>query len=51
MAYQKINTDYISKMVESIAKIVIYPGEDELKALAYNGLLVLNNKLKPKLYS
>lgn len=51
MAYQKLNTDYISNMVASIAPIVIYPGEDELKALAFNGLLVLSKKLKPKIYS
>lgn len=51
MAYQELNTEYIRKMVESIAKIVVYPGEDELKALAFNGLLVVNNMLKPKLYN
>ncbi len=50
MAYQKLNTDYISNMVNTIAEIVIYPGEDELKALAFNGLLVLQGQITPKEY-
>jgi len=50
MAYQELNTDYIRTMVGSLAEIVIYPGEDELKALAYNGLMVLNGRIEPKVY-
>ncbi len=51
LAHQKIHTDYISSMVDSIAEVVLYPGEDELKALAFNGLMVLDNKIKPGIYS
>jgi len=50
MAYQELNVNYISKMVGEFAEIVVYPGEDELKALAYNGLLVLRNEIQPKEY-
>ncbi len=50
MAYQEMNIDYIKKMVGSFAELVVYPGEDELKALAYNGLLVLRDEIKPKEY-
>lgn len=51
MAYQELNTNYISDMVKSLAEIVIYPGEDELKALAFNGLMVLTGQVEPKMYS
>ena len=34
--------DYIRSMVEFIAPVIVYPGEDELAALAANGLMVLN---------
>ena len=51
MAYQKLNTDYIKRLVGKFAKIVVYPGEDELKALAINGLMVLRGELEPKEYS
>lgn len=50
MAYQDLNTDYITKMVSYIAKVVIYPGEDELRALAFNGLMALNGKAEVKDY-
>ena len=33
--------EYIKKMVSFIAPVVIYPGEDEMHALAMNGLRVL----------
>lgn len=39
----KVMTDYISK-------VVVYPGEDELKALAFNGLLALDGKIEIKTY-
>ncbi|HBE40063.1 MAG TPA: butyrate kinase [Bacteroidales bacterium] len=45
MAYQRDHVDRIRKMVGFIAKIVIYPGEDELKSLAFNGLLALDGKI------
>ncbi|MBU4485857.1 MAG: butyrate kinase [Candidatus Delongbacteria bacterium] len=44
------NPDF-NKQVEErtswIAPVVIYPGEDEMAALAMNGLMVLNNEIEP----
>ena len=50
MAYQDTNIENIRAMVEFIADVVVYPGEDELKALAFNGLLALNGKIEIKTY-
>lgn len=50
IAYSKYVTEYISSMVEFIAPIVIMAGEDEMSALAMNGLLVLNGELTAKVY-
>ena len=51
MAYQEANIRSISSMVEFIAEVVVYPGEDELKSLAFNGLLALDGKIDIKTYS
>lgn len=51
MAYQDSNISYIRSMVSFIADVVIYPGEDEMKALAFNGLLALNGEITIKVYS
>lgn len=50
LAYDEDNVRIISSMVDFIAKIVVYPGEDELKSLAYNGLLALDGKIEVKTY-
>ncbi len=42
--------EYIKKMVSSIAPVIIYPGEDEMYALAMNGLMVLKGEVIPKEY-
>mgnify|MGYP001032007678 FL=1 len=44
-------TDAIAKRVQFIAPVKVYPGEDEMRALALNGLMVLNGELTPKVYS
>src|SRR5512133_305102 len=44
LAHQNSNTEYIRSMVGFIAEVVVYPGEDEMKALAFNGLLALDGK-------
>jgi butyrate kinase len=41
---------YICEMVEFIAPVAIYPGEDELAALAHNGLMLLRGTLKANCY-
>jgi butyrate kinase len=51
MAYQQSTVDDIRSMVEYISKVVVYPGEDEMKALAFNALLALDGKLEIKTYS
>ncbi len=50
MAYDKILVDYIKKMVNFIAPVVVYPGEDEMEALAMNGLMVMKGEIEPKIY-
>lgn len=50
MAYQEANINSIKVMVESIAPFIVYPGEDELKSLAFNGLLALDGKIEIKTY-
>jgi butyrate kinase len=51
MAYQESFVNRIKSMVHTISKIVVYPGEDEIKSLAFNGLLALNGKIEIKTYS
>jgi butyrate kinase len=42
--------DYIGKMVKFIAPVTIYPGEDELSALAHNGLMLLKGAIQASDY-
>jgi butyrate kinase len=51
LAHQEMLVNKIKAKVEYIARIIIYPGEDEIKALAYNGLLALDGKIEIKEYS
>lgn len=51
MAYQDSHISYIKSMVSTIARVVVYPGEDEIKSLAFNGLLGLDGKIAIKKYS
>jgi len=44
-------TGYIKERVGFIAPVFIYPGEDEMRALAQNGAMLLSGKLIPKEYS
>jgi butyrate kinase len=50
MAYQSDLVKKIRSMVGFIAEVVVYPGEDELKSLAFNGLLALDGKIEIKKY-
>jgi butyrate kinase len=43
-------TDYIKSMVKFIAPVIVYPGEDEMKALAQNALRVLRGEVQLKEY-
>jgi len=50
LAHGKIFTDMIIERVGFISKVLIYPGEDEVYALAMNGLMILKNEIKAKEY-
>lgn len=51
IAYDDMFTGWIKEMVEYISGVTVYPGEDELEALAEGGLRVLRNEESPKVYS
>lgn len=50
MAYQESYIKSIISRISFIAAVEVYPGEDELKALAFNGLLALDGKIEIKEY-
>ncbi|WP_139905816.1 butyrate kinase [Clostridium thermarum] len=50
MAYGKPMIDVISERVSFIAPIVVYPGEDELLALAQGAIRVLSGEEEAKIY-
>ncbi len=43
--------EYIKKMVSFVAPVIIYPGEDEMHALAMNGLMVLKGEIEAREYT
>ncbi len=51
IAHDKYFVNQIIERVHRIAPVHVYPGEDELKALAMNGLRVLSGETEPKLYN
>jgi len=50
LAYQESHVERIREMVRFISEVVVFPGEDETKALAFNGLLALDGKIEIKIY-
>ena len=50
MAYDKTFCAIVKEHVEKIAPVYVYPGEDEMKALAFNGLRVLNKETEVQIY-
>ncbi len=50
MANSKWFCKFIIDRVYKIAPVHVYPGEDEMRALAQNGLLVLKGEVEPKEY-
>ncbi len=50
VAHSKRITDYLAGHCDFIAPIFVYPGENELLALAQNALGVLNGDLEVKIY-
>lgn len=51
MAHQETFVEDIKKMTGFIAEVIVYPGEDEMRSLAFNGLLALDGKMEIKVYS
>jgi len=50
MAHNSLLTNVIKERVEFMAPVYIYPGEDEMRALAHNGSLLLSGKVSAKQY-
>ena len=51
VAHNKILINKIKERVEWIAPLVVYPGEEEMKALAEAVIRVINGEEKVKIYS
>jgi butyrate kinase len=50
LAYSKYLTQFITSKVEFISEVHVYPGEDELEALASNALRVATGEIEPLEY-
>ncbi|MCD6436611.1 MAG: butyrate kinase [Clostridiales bacterium] len=50
IAYDKMFTSWIKECVGYISDVIIYPGEDEMSALANGGLRVLRKEEEAKIY-
>lgn len=50
IAYGKPIVDKIKEYVSWIAPVFVYPGEDEMKALAFNALMIATNQTEAKEY-
>ena len=51
VAYSKYITDAITKKVDWLAPVVVYPGENELASLAENGYIILAGETKIHTYN
>lgn len=50
LAYDSAHVERVSHRVRHLAPIFVYPGEDELKALAFNGYLAITGHISVKEY-
>lgn len=50
IAYDKLFVSWIQERVYRLAPVHIFPGEDEMRALAMNGLMVIRGEITPKVY-
>jgi butyrate kinase len=50
IAYDKKFVSFIQEHVHKLAPVHVFPGEDEMRALAMNGLLLIKGELEPKEY-
>ncbi|MDP4291641.1 MAG: butyrate kinase [Bacteroidota bacterium] len=50
IANSKTFVNLIIQRVHRMAPVYVYPGEDEMRALAMNGLMILSGAAQPKIY-
>ena len=50
IAYDKLFVSWIQERVYKLAPIHLFPGEDEMRALAMNGMMVIKGEITPKTY-
>jgi butyrate kinase len=50
IAYGKPFVDLLTDRIRHISPVYVYPGEDEMRALAMNGLMVLKGETEPLVY-
>lgn len=50
LAYDNNHVERIKGMVKHLAPVYVYPGEDELKALAFNGYLAISGRIAVREY-
>jgi butyrate kinase len=50
IAHSKLLVEKLTKRISKIATVYVYPGEDEMEALALNGKLILEGELTPIVY-
>jgi butyrate kinase len=51
IANNSMVTDYVKSMVKFIAQVIVYPGDDEMKAMAQNALRVVKGEVECKQYT
>jgi butyrate kinase len=51
IAYDETFVSWIRERIAFISKVFVFPGEDELQALAEGGLRVLRGEEKAKIYA
>lgn len=50
IAYGKPFVDSVTERIRHISPVYVYPGEDEMRALAMNGLMVSKGEIEPLVY-
>ncbi len=50
IAYGKPFVEILTERIRHISPVYVYPGEDEMRALAMNGLMVLKGETEPLVY-
>jgi len=50
IAYSKPFVEAVKERISHLAEVFVYPGEDEMRALAMNGLMVLEGETEPMVY-